>query len=670
MKAELYKIFSHLRDWDVAVTGSVLRDYDAAKDIDVLFPASQDFRQLARELGIVYRGGFDGDGGRVHSLRYAIEGVDKVLNLIQRTGVEEFEEWPHECLLRNGRVLNDGKFFDKTAKKEAGIEFVEGEEDDSPDLSDIDEEAKCCWCESPLVKGAKAEEAGLIAKFAWCRDSEDCRNKQLSCAVSITTDGAVEYLFVPTPRQTDVMMSTEPNLFVWGNRGGGKSVCIRWMCHAIATAVPGFKYAILRTSFPELMKNHLIFLEDEMNRLGGEKQGFNYHKTDHICYYPNESIGFYAQCANDADVKKILGAEVALVVFDEAPTFEWAHMRLIAASVRVPSDSGLIPMTRYLGNPIGESIDELWKYFIDKDVSLHDDSEYRPDDWRAIEMRIQDNPYLDRKQYWKQFSGLPKHWIKAWKDGQRIDENALFEFFPTLDGKPYHVVNEVPRLSDGTPIYTIDQTGRYKFLPWIKVYRAYDHGFKPDPACCLWFAVYGRRILCFKEMTWHRVLARQIGKEIAEESKGMPIAGTYCDPSIDIEDGDVETIKQKVEAGGRFSMDNSVNNREYFADAIHNMLGELMDKKTPRLQFVGRATPMVVKYLPRMKFNEKNPAAMADHKQDHWIVALAYFLMSVIPETKPTQNHRPRRYELPKMNKKSASARVLQRVINRLTRDR
>jgi hypothetical protein len=434
------------------------------------------------------------------------------------------------------------------------------------------------------------------------------------------------------------------------------------MCHALAMAVPGFKYAILRTSFPELMKNHLNFLEDEMNKFGGESQGFRYHKTDHVTYYANGSIGYFAQCANDADVKKILGAEVALVVFDEAPTFEWTHMRLIAASIRVNVGTGLIPMTRYLGNPIGESIDELWKYFIDKDVKLSDDPEYRPSEWRAIEMRIQDNPHLDRREYWKQFSGLLPHYIKAWKDGIRIDENALFEFFPDANGRPFHVIREVPKTSDGDPIFTVDAKGKYHFLPWVEVYRAYDHGFKPDPACCLWFAVYGRRILCFKEMTWHRTLAKTIGEQIAAESKGMPVVTTYCDPSIDIEQGDVETIKQKVESGGKFPMDCSVNNREYFADAIHNMLGELVDKCTPRLQFLGIHTPMVVKYLPRMRFNENNPAAMADHKHDHWVVALAYFLMSQIPVTKPTESTKPRRWQLPKKNRKSAGARMMMRL--------
>ena len=461
------------------------------------------------------------------------------------------------------------------------------------------------------------------------------------------------------------MMATEPNLFACGNRGSGKSVALRWLCHQLAIAVPGFKYAILRTSFPELMKNHIIFLEQEMHEFGGEKHGFTYNKTDHICYYPRGSIGFYAQCATDADVKKILGAELAFVVFDEAPTFQWSHMRLIAASVRVPEGSGLIPMTRYLGNPIGESIDELWKYFIDKDVNLRDDPEYREEDWRAIEIRIQDNPHLNKEQYWRQFSGLPKHFIKAWKEGIRVEENTLFEFLPMVDGKPYHVISEPPQFGDGSPLYTIDSRGRYHFPDWVRLYRAYDHGFWPDPAVCLWFAVYGRRILCFKEMTWYRTLAKHIAQQIKRESAGMDVVSTFCDPSIDIETGsDVNTIRQKIENEG-VPLECSVNNREFFADAIHSLLEEKVAQETPRIQFLASGCPQTIKAIPRMKFDERNPAAMADHRLDHWPVALAYFGMSQIPITSEKTPKKLRRWQIPKRYRGSAVARMLDRRMAR-----
>jgi len=118
---------------------------------------------------------------------------------------------------------------------------------------------------------------------------------------------------------------------------------MRWMCHALALAIPGYKYAILRTSFPELTLNHLIFLKDEMDSLGGKRTGSITTRLSISVTYPNGSMGFYRQAETDEQVKNVLGVEMYLCVFDEAPTFKWEHMAMIAASVRVPAGSGLTP---------------------------------------------------------------------------------------------------------------------------------------------------------------------------------------------------------------------------------------------------------------------------------------------------------------------------------------
>lgn len=657
MNKDFQTIFDRLHDFDCAITGSALRDFEAAKDIDVLFKSTQDFRQLAAEMSVPYRGGFDSGGHCVHSLRYNMDGVQKQLNLIQRSDVENFEQWPHEVLLRDGSTLNKGQFHTKTPKQPPR-KTKHSKEDDLDDLPP-EHIARCCWCGSALVSEEKKEEFGPEPP-AWCSGSEKCRKRQMDSGITETVDGVVRWLFLPTPRQVECMTSRVKNLFVWGNRGGGKSVCMRWLCHALAVAIPGFKYSILRTSFVELNKNHLIFLEDEMERMGG-----TYHKTDHICYYSNGSIGFYSQCETDDDVKKILGAEVALIIFDEAPTFQWDHMRLIAASVRVPKTYRIRPMVRYLGNPIGESIDELFAYCVDKDVKHDEDDEYDPKDWDAIEMRLEDNPHLDYKDYRKQFSGLKKHIRQAWLHGVRAEENSLFEFFPTKfnkstgDIEPYHVIDEMPTLADGTPVVYFDHEyenddgslGKWIHPDWVRIYRAYDHGFKPDPAVCLWFAIIGRLIVCFKEEQWSEVIAPDIAKEIVAESKGMWVVTTYNDPSIDIKTGhDIYTTKQAMENAG-VPMDNGVNDRALFADVIHRILGEEIGPHRPRMVFLKSGCPNLIKFLPRMKWDKHDPSKMADHKHDHWPVAFAYFAMSQIPTTAPGESVRKRKWMQPKKKK-------------------
>jgi hypothetical protein len=95
-------------------------------------------------------------------------------------------------------------------------------------------------------------------------------------------------------------------VFFWGNRGGGKSVTARWTCHARALTYPGYRYAILRTSFPELIKNHLIYLDGEMKAVGRQLQ----RVSKFICKYPNGSMGFYMQAETEEQVRNALGVEM------------------------------------------------------------------------------------------------------------------------------------------------------------------------------------------------------------------------------------------------------------------------------------------------------------------------------------------------------------------------
>ncbi len=103
MRKEFKTIFEHLWEWECAIVGSALRDYAEANDIDVLFPASTDFRNLAGELGVPYLGGWDEGDVRIHQLKYRLPGVGKVLNLIQRSDIEDiFNDWPHATLMPGG----------------------------------------------------------------------------------------------------------------------------------------------------------------------------------------------------------------------------------------------------------------------------------------------------------------------------------------------------------------------------------------------------------------------------------------------------------------------------------------------------------------------------------------------------------------------------------------
>lgn len=446
-----------------------------------------------------------------------------------------------------------------------------------------------------------------------------------------------EVFFDPHPgRQVEILeklktrvFGTGPcatNYFLRGNRGSGKSRLVRAFLHACAMAVPGFKYVIVRRNMPDLRKNHTIYLGSEMRKLGG-----SFHETFGQANYENGSIGFYSQCEDEKDAEKIVGAEAAAIFVDEAPQIKWDLLRLLGPSLRIPKVNGVQPyraLVVYGGNPIGESIEELDTYFDEKSVEPEEDPEYQPEDFELIEIHRKDNPSIDEAEYRKQFAGLPAHYRLAWLDGVRMESRTLFTVQKTKDGTPWHYIQELPRVG-GVPLQSV---------PWIQVYRAFDMGFFPDPAVCVWFVVLGRRIIAIHEETWFREIAKDLAGKIIETTKELvgetPVAMTYADPDIDVQKGADVTVRDTLELNG-VPIECSVNDRVLYADTIHGLLGETIQEEVngrvvemPRFQVYEPGCPLLAKYLPKMRWDEKNPRKMADHKFDHWPVCLAYFGIS------------------------------------------
>lgn len=137
--------------------------------------------------------------------------------------------------------------------------------------------------------------------------------------------------------------------------------------------------------------------------------------------------------------------------------------------------------------------------------------------------------------------------------------------------------------------------------------------------------------------------AAEIAKDMITESEGLNVSMTYCDPTMQIQTAaDVRSIKDIFEDNG-VPMEASVNNREHYAHALHTVLqeevkvGESDDGQPillPRLQIVdkgaglGLGCPYLIKTIPQMRYDPKHPLRMADSKNDHGCIALAYFLIS------------------------------------------
>lgn len=434
---------------------------------------------------------------------------------------------------------------------------------------------------------------------------------------AIIVDG--EVMYDPFPLQVEAHHNETPKLLVWGNRGGGKSLWGRWDCHMRALTYPGYKYCILRRTFPELEKSHLIDVPSEMKKLGGF-----FHGTKHIAYYPNGSVGFYSHCQSEQDVLNLLSAEFGEMFFDEITTFEWEMFTKLSASCRVPKNVKVNykALVRATTNPLGVSADQVNRYFVLKDLTPEEDPRYKAEMWDNIRINAEDNPYLDAEEYFAGFAGNPEHVIKAWVTGEFGLENALFDFRPTVNGAPYHVIPY------------IDLQG---LVQKAQIYRVFDMGYFPDPAYCAWIAHLGHRYIVFHEKLWYKTIASDIATDIKDidESLGVKkVVITYCDPTMDIKTGaDIRTIKDTFELSG-VPMECSINRRELFASHIHTALGEEAEPGIPRLQvyYTGNKNaigcPYLAKTLPQMRYDPKKPLALDHHPQDHATVAVAYFLIS------------------------------------------
>jgi phage terminase large subunit len=434
--------------------------------------------------------------------------------------------------------------------------------------------------------------------------------------------GAEKVLYAPNSEgQLEYHRCLKPQAIMYGNRGGGKSHCGRWDAHVRALAHDGFTYAILRRTYPELERTHIIHIDQEMRSLGGY-----YNKSERRAYYPNGSTGVFAYCEGEEDALKLLSAEYALMFFDELSTFDWDMFRRLSTSCRVSKNSGLIAMIRGGTNPLGPSAEEILHYFVDRDVDPEDDDSYIADDWVGIKVQAEDNANLDVGQYHKMFGGMSAHVKKAWVEGEFSLENALFDVHPKkriydADGKLVKII----------PYHFIEDVELSKIVKTCQIYRAYDHGYFPDPAYCLWIAHLGNRYLAFHEQLWWKTIVSDIAKDMRETTENLGIARvvtTYADPTIDINTGaDVNTLKDIFELN-KVPIDLSVNSREMYASAIHTALKEEAEPDVPRLQIYTQGCPYLAKSLPKQRYDPKHPLRMANSKTDHAAIALAYFLIS------------------------------------------
>jgi phage terminase large subunit len=439
-------------------------------------------------------------------------------------------------------------------------------------------------------------------------------------------DGGVEVLYRPaSEKHVAYHASSIPNLIMEGSRGTGKSHTMRWDMHIRSMSYAGFKYLMLRRTMPELRKSHLLYLEDEMEKLGGRALGVRSGNVE--AHYPNKSIGLFGHCEADTDVMKYLSAQFDAICFDEITTFEWDMVTKIKTSCRVTKNSGLTAIVRGGTNPLGVSAEDVYRYFIGRDIPKEEDPNYVASDWGNLHIERTDNPHLDYAQYDKQFVGLPEAYRKAWQDGQWGVEGAYF----TLESR--HFIPTMPVIHGAAG--PLSEARVATNWPWLHIYRVLDWGWH-DPCVCVWIAVLpdGHKIP-FMEWSTLRTPAPQVADEINRLSEGMKIITTIADPTL--WDGEKEMghcLADEFELKGVW-LTKGVNNRTNAGYSIQNRLNNNLKDGLPEMLFIqdengNSPTPTLIRTMKAMRVDKARPGRIADHKADHMPIALGYFAQAEI----------------------------------------
>lgn len=402
------------------------------------------------------------------------------------------------------------------------------------------------------------------------------------------------------------------------------------VCQCIAVKHPSHQFLVGRTSIPT-HNSHLLFINGEMERFRAIYPDACYLKGVSEAHYGNGSVGLYGHCETEQDIEKYLSAQFCAVAFDEITTFQWEMVTKISTSCRVAEDSGLLAIVRGGTNPLGVSAEEVYRYFIAKDITLEEDPEYFPNDWGHLHLVKEDNTYLDNTQYDKRFAGLPEAYRRAWLDGEWGVEGAYFSL------QPQHLIDAQPLVSTSF--------GEHRMMewPWIHVYRIIDWGFNPDPAVCLWVGVLpnGREIP-FMEQLWIRTPAQQVALDIKRASDGMKVVATFADPTL--WEGEKEMdhcLADEFEMRG-VPLVKAKNDRTAIGFAIQEHLHQILPDGLPRMQILENGKegcPMLVRSLRSMRVDKRRPGRIADHRHDHLTICLGYFCMAGVgPTNIPTES--------------------------------
>lgn len=466
-------------------------------------------------------------------------------------------------------------------------------------------EPRCCWCKKPFVVDQ------ILGEPFWICDTAACFDRQCRWAI-FGVDGQLFYL--PTPRQVELEEAVESQRYrgicMGGSRGGSKSTGLRRLAYRYCQKFPDFTAVLLRRTFPDLEKDHLLKARREMRRLGAKLA------NRQVTWPTNDSVLTFSHCQDDDDWKNWIGAEADLVIFDQAEMFtekQITEISAIAGRIRRRDWKGLVILGENPGGPAAEYIDEL---YIAKTRGQRRTPSgrlkypaYKPDVHLFIPTDVEDNPYID-EDYADFLMALDPDQRERFRWGRR--DVFPGQYFPefNVDGRVelLDVPAELPRLGGLHWGY---------FRPGIFVWAV----VLPDG-----------RLYVERELTFEETLADTVAKDIVtvNAEHDWTLTAVWGNPPAEVPEGQTgEDVFETMRQAGVPVVRSDHDRVSGFLRMRHWFKLPIVIDQVPHLALiVSPACKTLIKTIPTLLQAEGNKEDCNRDGQEQGANALRYIVMS------------------------------------------
>lgn len=163
------------------------------------------------------------------------------------------------------------------------------------------------------------------------------------------------------PPQQRALVTSAQEILYGGAAGGGKSYLIRVASIVYSLEIPGLITYLFRRTFKEVLANHVYTPGGYLEMLKGlmDAGECSFSKTDYSFTFYNGSRIQLAHSQYESDIYAHQGAQIGLLLVDEATHFTPAMIRFIRSRVRLgslvvpPKWKSYFPRILYTANPGG-----------------------------------------------------------------------------------------------------------------------------------------------------------------------------------------------------------------------------------------------------------------------------------------------------------------------------